>query len=807
MREFAAVLAAPLVAGLEDISQRHGASLFTTIVAAFELLVHRCTGQDDIVVGSTLVDHRPNLAAAGPPEATLVALRSRLDADPTFDDFLTHTASAVAAARDHASVPFERVVTEVGAGRSLHHAPVFQIVVEDEFSAGDSMPYGLDLVVTIIRTASEVNIRYAYAAAQFEPSTIARLHEHFEQLLRSIAANRSAPVRTLSMRTESDARQLDAWNATARPYERDRCVHQLLEAQAVRAPEATAVVAGDAHLTYAELDARANRLAHVLIDRGVRPGALVGICLDRTVDMPVAMAAVLKTGAAYVPLDPTHPAERLRYTLTDAAVACTVTLEALAPLLEASSAPTIAIDAIAHDLAAATSAAPSVAVSPSDRAYVIYTSGSTGLPKGVEVEHGNVVAFLAAMRREPGFAPADTLLAVTTLSFDIAGLDFWLPLSTGGRVVIASRLDVLDGARLATLVEQHGVTMLQATPATWRLMIDSGWTGSPALRALCGGEALPRDLAVGLLSRVGELWNMYGPTETTIWSTTSRIEDADGPITIGGPIDNTRIFILDPSGSNAPIGVVGELCIGGDGVARGYHDRPDLTAEKFVTLATSRGEERAYRTGDMARFRFDGRIEFFGRRDSQVKVRGYRIELGEIESVLAAQPGVKQCAVAVHDDGRGDQRIVGYVVPPEGVQFDPAATREALRRRLPEYMVPGALTVLPALPLTPNGKVDRKALRPPAAPTAAREEDDAAMSPTQRRVAKIWRDVLRADRVGLHDNFFDIGGHSLLLVRLHSALNYEFGTTIELLDLFQSTTIAAQARRLSTAPLPNAARG
>jgi amino acid adenylation domain-containing protein len=467
----------------------------------------------------------------------------------------------------------------------------------------------------------------------------------------------------------------------------------------------------------------------------------------------------------------------------------------------------ILLDDIGAELAALPAAPVSIDVQPDDRAYVIYTSGSTGRPKGVEVEHRNVVAFLEAMRLEPGFATTDVLLAVTTLSFDIAGLELWLPLFAGGRVVIASRTDVLDGERLIALLEEHSVTVMQATPASWRLMLDAGWGGRPTLKALSGGEALPRDLARALVPRVGELWNMYGPTETTIWSTVSRIVDADAPITIGHPIANTRVFVLEPSGQLSPIGVPGELCIGGEGVARGYHERPDLSAEKFVDVALPTGRsERVYRTGDVARFRADGSIDFLGRRDHQVKVRGYRIELGEIESVLSTHPGVKECAVAVREDSPGDQRIVGYVVADAGGSFDADAARETLRARLPEYMIPNIFSTLPRLPLTPNGKVDRKALPAPDAPSApAVELTDALMTPVQRRVAGAWREVLRTDRVGLHDNFFDIGGHSLLLVRLHAALKRDFGPQIELVELFQWTTVAAQAARLSTVAAPDGA--
>jgi acyl-coenzyme A synthetase/AMP-(fatty) acid ligase len=440
-------------------------------------------------------------------------------------------------------------------------------------------------------------------------------------------------------------------------------------------------------------------------------------------------------------------------------------------------------------------------VRPEDRAYVIYTSGSTGRPKGVEVEHRNVVAFLEAMRRAPGFAREDRLLAVTTLSFDIAGLEFWLPLSSGACVTIASRADVIDGERLMALLEEERISVLQATPATFRLLVESGWNGRRDLRVLVGGEALPRDLASLLTERVAELWNMYGPTETTIWSTVSRVEAPSAPITIGRPIHNTRVYVLERGGQPAPIGVPGELCIAGEGVARGYHDRPELTAEKFVTLALPGGRaERAYRTGDVARFRADGRIDFLGRRDHQVKVRGYRIELGEIESVLAGHAGVKECVVAVREDSPGDHRLVGYLVLTDGATLDTEAARATLRGKLPEYMVPNAFVVLAALPLTPNGKIDRKALPAPqaAAPPVA-DDVESLMTPVQRRVAGSWREILRVERVGLYENFFDIGGHSLLLVKLHAALKREFESDLALVELFQWTTVAAQAARLSAA--------
>jgi len=592
-------------------------------------------------------------------------------------------------------------------------------------------------------------------------------------------------------------------NDTRLEHDRTRLVHQLLEETARVRPDATAVSDGDRTLTYAELDRRANQLAHLLVRGGVSTGDLVGVCLDRTVDMPVALAAVLKAGAAYVPLDPAHPAERIRYSLEDAGASCVITHARFVEHIGGGNVATLALDELEPLLACQPATPPESAATPADLAYVIYTSGSTGRPKGVQVEHRNVVSFLEAMRREPGLDASDVLLAVTTLSFDIAGLEMWLPLMVGARIVIASRTDVLDGRRLADLMDAQRVSLFQATPATWRLLLEAGWRGRPGLKALCGGEALPRDLAALLLDRVGELWNMYGPTETTIWSTVHRVRNLEGAIPVGRAIANTRVYVLEPSGLVAPIGVAGELCIAGEGVARGYRNRPELTAEKFTTIRLPNGtDERIYRTGDLVRTRADGTLEYLGRGDTQVKVRGYRIELGEIESVLATYPGVKECVVIVREDDPSDQRLVAYLVLMPGSCLDPDAVRSTLRAKLPEYMVPTLFEVLEALPLTGNGKIDRKRLpRPqtnkPAAEAATTIASDVLMTAPQRRVASVWREVLRTSRVGLQDNFFDLGGHSLLLVKLQAGLTREFGRELPLVELFQRTTVSAQAARLS----------
>jgi amino acid adenylation domain-containing protein len=549
-------------------------------------------------------------------------------------------------------------------------------------------------------------------------------------------------------------------------------------------------------LDYGTLNRRANQVAHHLRTLGVGRESLVGVWMERSADMVVALLGVLKAGGAYVPLDPAFPADRIAYMMSDAGLEVVLTQSHLAATLGEGSPRAVCMDGDAGLLGAQPDSDPVPVCGAANLAYVIYTSGSTGRPKGVMIEHRSVVNFLLSMQREPGIGPADRFVSVTTLSFDIAGLEIHGPLTVGGAVVLASRATTLDGQRLGQLLDESEATLLQATPATWRLLLDSGWQGRPGMKMLCGGEGLPRELADRLLATGAELWNMYGPTETTIWSTLWRVTDTQRAISIGRPIANTQVYVLEPSGLPAPIGVGGELCIGGDGLARGYRGREDLTAEKFVTIEVPGvGERRVYRTGDVVRYLADGRLEFMGRRDHQVKVRGFRIELGEIETVLASHPGLQDSVVHVREDTPGDQRLVGYVVPAQGHSFDAEAARVTLRGKLPEYMIPNQFVTLQALPLTPNGKIDRNALPVPqaAAPDAPGDGIEALMSPLQRRVADLWREVLRIDHVGLHANFFDIGGHSLLLVRLQAAMKREFGRDLPLVELFQRTTVAAQA--------------
>jgi len=586
------------------------------------------------------------------------------------------------------------------------------------------------------------------------------------------------------------------WTPSQTEYPRHLCVHQLLEDRTRLNPSSIAVECAGRRLTYAELDARSNQLAHVLRKRGVGAERLVGVCMERSVEMVVALLGILKAGGAYVPLDPAYPSDRIQYVLNDAHVELLLTQDSMLASLPSTSAEVLCLDpewkAFQHE----NSGPVDAEVTPENLAYVIYTSGSTGRPKGVQLEHRSVVNFLCSMRRVPGMSETDVLVAVTTLSFDIAGLELYLPLLVGGRLVVASRESTFDGRLLMQLLEQSGATVMQATPTTWRVLLESGWEGNPKLKVLVGGEGLPVDLARQLAMRCGSVWNMYGPTETTIWSSVYKVEGRDQKLVpIGTPIANTTFHILDAN--RHPV-EEGELYIGGDGLARGYFERDDLTAEKFVPdpFSASPGA-RLYRTGDLARRRSDGNVEFLGRIDHQVKIRGFRIELGEIEAVLEQHSGVHQAVVTAREDTPGDKRLVAYVVPDTPGVLNPAQLRRHAAQQLPDYMTPSAFVQVAKMPLTPNGKVDRKALpAPTVSDFEAQMEYIAPRDVTERKLVALWEEVLGVSPVSVTANFFDLGGRSILAARLFTKILRTFGKELPLSTLFRSPTVEQLAQSL-----------
>jgi amino acid adenylation domain-containing protein len=810
---------AEATAAVHALARAHGATPFMVLLAGFQSLLARWARQDDVVVGTPVAGRtRPETRDVVGFFVNTLALRTELSGDPTFAEILGRVRETVLGAFSSQDLPFERLVDELHVPRSAAHAPVFQamFVLQNTPDAplafagltatgvetdGGTSPF--DLRLGLVEHGGALSGSLQYATALFDAATVRGMAAQYATLLAAACADPSLRLSRLPLLTADEAEAvLAAGRGPAAPYAAEP-IHRLVAAQAAGTPDSVAVACRGQSLRYAELDARANQLAHHLIRLGVGRGETVAISMERSADLLVAMLAVWKAGAAYVPVDPAYPQDRRAWMLADSRAAVVLTDSASEMGIPATEARTVVIDRI--DLSNERETAPSVDVDASDLAYVIYTSGSTGRPKGVMVPHRGVANFLATMAREPGIKPCDVLVAVTSLSFDIAVLELLLPLTVGAKLVVATREEAMDAGGLARLLETEHASVMQATPATWRLLAHGGWAGDARLRMLCGGEALPADLARELLPRGASLWNLYGPTETTIWSTVQRVESAES-IHLGRPIANTQVHVLDDALRPCPAGVPGELYIGGDGVVRGYLRRPALTAERFVPDAFSADAgARLYRTGDLVRRRADGALEFLGRTDFQVKVRGFRIELGEIEARLAEHPSVRQAVAAVREDVPGDARLVAYVVA-EGDAPGADVLRRALAERLPEHMVPSAYVVLDALPLTPNGKVDRRALPAPEAKRALSGGFVAPGTAAETTIAGLWREVLGTDRVGVEDNFFDLGGNSLSLIRLAQRLAEALGSTATAVDLFRYPTVRAQAAHLAAdEPVPESA--
>lgn len=803
---------------LKSLAHEEGASLFMTLLAAFQALLYRYTGQADILVGSPVdTRNRPELEGLIGCFLNTLALRTTLPGGTTARDLLRQVRQTVLEAHAHRDLPFERLVATLQPERTLSHSALFQVAftLQNTYLSSEyqttSVSSMFDLSLFAWETAEGISGAFEYSAELFEASTIARMARHLGVLAAAMAASPDQPLATLPLLDEAERTQLlETWNRTSMEYPRDRTIHELFGAQARVTPHSPAVVAhaaghghGERQITYSELDRRSNRLAHRLRALGVGPDVLAGICLERSIDMVVALLGVLKAGGAYVPMDPQFPRERLAFMAEDARMSVLVTEDRLRGLVAAPGAAVLSVDGDRDEIEREDDRTPVNIASPESLAYVIYTSGSTGRPKGVRIAHRSVVNLLESMRREPGLGPGDRLVSVTTLSFDIAGLEIYLPLIVGARLVLASSADTADGLALSRLLAKSEATVMQATPATWRLLLEAGWKGQKGLKILCGGEALGRDMAGRLLASGSEVYNLYGPTETTIWSTVHRVTPGADAVPIGRPIANTQVYLLDENRQPVPPGVPGELYIGGDGLARGYLNRPELTAKNFVPHPFRLGE-RVYRTGDLARWLPDGVLQFLGRRDHQIKIRGFRIELEEIENVLRGRPDVQDAVVAVAEDGSGGKMLVCYVASRTGARGGAtgAELRRYLAERVPEYMVPATFMLLDVLPLTANGKVDRQSL---PAPQRAPEEPVAPRNPLETQLLSIWQEVLDVHRIGIRDNFFDLGGHSLLAVMLFAKLERVLGP-LPVSLLFQAPTVEQMAAKLADAGLAPAMR-
>ncbi|GLQ98963.1 hypothetical protein GCM10007863_33830 [Dyella mobilis] len=815
---------------LLELANTRQATLHAVLHAALAALLNRLGAGDDIVLG-TPVAGRSDQALDGMVGLFLntLVLRTDLSGRPSFNQMLARVQENNLQAYAQQDLPFEQLVEAINPARSLAHHPLFQVLFalhntdtpQLHLHGMEAGEHRLDLSIAKFDlnldfverrgadgSAAGIDGNVGYATDLFDRTTVEALAARMLRLLEAVAADPEQPLAHIDVLTTAEREQLlHACNDTAYPLS-GLTLPQRFEEQTAAYPDEPALLFEQQHLTYAQLNERANRFAHVLITAGIGTEDIVAIALPRSSELLVALLGVMKAGAAYLPLDPDYPPQRLHYMLEDARPAALIATTAQAALLEQGSSSAIqrrfVIDTPTWQEAIAAAAAHDPRdderrqpLHPQHPAYVIYTSGSTGRPKGVMVEHRALDNFLQAMVRTPGLAAGERVLALTPISFDIAGLELYLPLIRGACVQMLPRDVSIDADRLRACIEQTAPDVIQATPATWQMLRACGWNPTPSLRLLCGGEALPADLAAYLCNRGAQLWNVYGPTETTVWSLISRIEPSM-PVTIGTPLDNTRTYLLDRGLQPVPVGVPGELYLAGEGLARGYLHRAALSAERFVANPFECAA-RMYRTGDLARRRADGQLHYLGRVDNQVKLRGFRIELGEIETALAAL-GHPRNAVLVREDRAGQPQLVAYLT---GEAIDVAALRMQLAQRLPDYMLPAAFVSLAALPLTPNGKLDRKALpAPELAERVTREPRNAQ----EAVLCALFADVLGLPQVGTDDSFFELGGHSLLATRLVSRIRARLSVEVAIRTLFEAPTVAQLSPRLARNALRPALR-
>ncbi|HEY9810874.1 MAG TPA: amino acid adenylation domain-containing protein [Halomicronema sp.] len=820
---------------LNALSQREKATLFMTLLAAFKTLLYRYTEQEDILVGSPIANrNRREIEGLIGLFANTLVFRTDLSNNPTFKELIGRVREVALNAYNHQDLPFEKLVEILQPERDLSHNPLFQVLfsLRNVETPQIELP-GLtlssleierktarfDLALDLEEGSEGINAALEYSLDLFDSSTAQRISGHFLTLLESITENPDKRISNLPILTKDERHQLFFdWNNTQSEFPRNKCLHQLFETQVANTPDAIAVVFENESLTYRELNDKANNLANYLQKIGINPESLVGIYVERSLEMVVGLLGILKAGGAYVPLDPAYPSERIALMLEDAQIPVLLTQKKLLKTLPKNSAYTVFLDAEWEAISSCNNRSTFIE-NPANLAYVIYTSGSTGKPKGVQITHTSVVNFLTSMRQQLAITERDIWLAVTSLSFDIAALEIFLPITTGSRLIIASKSVTSDGQKLLETLVNSGATVMQATPASWKMLLAAGWQKSNQLKILCGGEALPQKLANQLLLRSASVWNLYGPTETTIWSTIYQL-DGKELVSIGRPIANTEIYILDRYLMPVPVGVFGELHIGGSGLSKGYLNRPELTAEKFISNPFAEGgiyasfiehnssficSKYLYKTGDLARYLPDGNIEFIGRIDNQVKVRGFRIELGEIEAVISQYPTVREVIALVREDNPGDKRLVAYIVANSKLldaEKNPTEVINRLRvfikQKLPQYMMPSAFVLLEAMPLTPNGKIDRRALPAPNTNTTKFDSNFAESRTSEEQViAQIWAEVLRLESVGIHDNFFELGGHSLLATQAISRLRKVFEIDLPLRLIFESPTVATLSESIS----------
>ncbi|WP_043114304.1 non-ribosomal peptide synthetase [Solimonas soli] len=802
-------------------AREQGCTLFMLMLSALLVLLHRYSGESDIVVGTQ---------AAGRDEAALepliglfvntLVLRCDVSGDPSFDALLGRVADVVLDAFEHGAMPIEELIEILRPPRDRSRNPLFSINFVMQRSFISNRRYGQfqlidmpsvsagalhDLNLFMVERPDGWRLSCDHNTDLFDSATVERLLAHFERLLAAIVAQPRQAISRLPLLDDAERHRLTVdWNRSAADYPLERNVVDLFEGVAAFQPQAVAVACGTRQLTYAELDAGANRLAHELRARGFGDGQRIAVFVRRSPDLVVTLLGIIKAGCTYVPLDTGNPPERLTAIIGGAGIAAIVTRSAEAAALAQVDVPMLLLDRDAARIAAQRSAAPPRTTAPDDIAYIIYTSGSTGAPKGVMVPQRALANLLWAVRERPGIDRHDVFVSVSSVAFDISGLEVFATLAAGARLVLATEREVVDGDALLSVMRRHRATIMFATPVTWQFLLAAGWNGAPRLKIMCGGEKMPRELAERLLATGSELWHVYGPTETTIYASVLRIDAAMlaqyATVPLGGPLPNLRFYVLDAHREPVPIGAPGELYIGGAQLARGYAGQPELTAARFVADPFSDDPQaRLYRSGDIVRWRERERMEFIGRVDAQIKLRGFRIELGEVESALLRHRAVAEVFATLGRNERGDAGIWAYVSlrdpGSDAADLVEELMRDA-RALLPPYMLPSAITIVDALPRNQNGKVDQRALPVPV----PLEADDGGppRTATEQRLAAIWMDVLGAAAVGRAANFFELGGHSLLAARMLARIEHEFGTRIALSALFNAPTIAQLAPLLDS---------
>jgi amino acid adenylation domain-containing protein len=811
---------------LVKLSQREGVTLFMTLLAAFQTLLARHSGQDDIVVGSIIAGRNrvetENLI--GHFISTLV-LRTSLSGDPTFSELLHRVRDVALGAYAHQETPFEKLVEDLRPERSLSHAPLFQAMFVFQNAPGSDLNLSglsisreelykesspVDLTLEARETPECVSCVFEYKIDLFDATTIARMAERFRLLLERVVDHPRKRISGISFLSEAEQRRLLIdWNNTEREYPRHLCVQRLFEAQVEQTPDALAVVFQDESLTYRELNERANRLAHHLRSLGVEAESLVGICIERSIEMILGVLGILKAGGAYVPLDPNYPRERLDLMLADASLTVVLTQQRLASLFTAFAGTVLRLDAEWEKIAQQSLENLSLLTIPENLAYLIYTSGSTGAPKSVMVAHRSLVNFTTNASNEYELGFGDRVLQFASLNFDTSAEEIFPCLTSGATLVLRTDEMLSSVSQFLRTCHDGGISVLDLPTAYWHEITSelerTEMPMPPALRlVIIGGErALLERLSVWqrTVGSTVRLVNTYGPTEATIVATKwdALLDDSDGPlreVPIGRPLANATVYVLDRNLNPVLIGVTGELHIGGEGLARGYLNRPELTAERFIPNPFSAAPgARLYRSGDLVRYLENGNTEYVGRIDNQVKLRGFRIELGEIEAVLAGHPGVRETVVIAREDEPEQKSLIAYIV---AAQESPSAgeLRAFLKEKLPEYMIPANFVFLEAMPLTPSGKVNQRALPEPDKPTAG-TPFMAPRTPIEEGLAGIWAKVLKLDRVGVHDNFFELGGHSLLATRVMSHVRDAFQTELPLRDIFEAPTVAELAQTIS----------